>query len=147
MSIEYDKCLKRGKIKPFSRGKGLVPKELEAAQSDLQRAQKTFHDKDYKWATIQLYYSMFHSARALLYFKNLNEKSHFCLIEAIRTLYLEKKLIPATLLEALQQAKALREDADYYNRWSETGCRKLLDAATALLEKAKRIIAEKKQKC
>ena len=139
MSIEYDKCLKRGKIKPFSRGKGLVPKELETAQNDFKRAQRTFYDKDYKWATIQLYYSMFHSARALLYFKNLSEKSHFCLIEAIRTLYVEKKLIPVTLLEALQQAKALREDADYYNRWSEAGCQKLLDAAVALFEKARQI--------
>ncbi len=143
MSIEYDKCLKRGKIKPFSRGKGLVSKELEAAQNDLQRAKKTFHDKDCKWATIQSYYSMFHSARALLYFKNLSEKSHFCLIEAIRTLYVEKKIIPVTCLEVLQQAKALREDADYCNQWSKAGCQKLLDAAADLLEKTKQITADK----
>ncbi len=144
MSIEFDKCLKRGKIKPFSRGKGLVSKELEAAENDLQRAQKTFDDADYKWATIQLYYSMFHSARALLYFKNLSEKSHFCLIEAIRTLYVEKKLISVTLLESLQQAKALRADADYYSRWSEAGCQKLLNSAMEFLEKAKEITRAKK---
>lgn len=139
MSIEYDKCLKRGKIKPFSRGKGLVSKEIEAAWGDYQRAEKTFHDQDYKWATIQLYYSMFHSARALLYYKNLNEKSHFCLIEAIRALYVEKKLVPSSLLGALQQAKALREDADYYNRWSEAGCKKMLNSAKNFLSKAEQI--------
>ena len=29
MSEVYDDCLKRGKIKPFSRGKDLAPKESE----------------------------------------------------------------------------------------------------------------------
>lgn len=139
MSSEYDQCLKRGKIKPFSRGKGLAPKEVEAAEADLKRARKTFADGDYKWSTIQLYYSMFHSARALLYFQNLSEKSHFCLAEAIRTLYVEPKLIPVTLLEALQKAKNLREEADYYNRWSEAGCLKLLSAADEFLSKTREI--------
>ncbi len=86
-----------------------------------------------------VFYSMFHSARALLYFKNFNEKSHYCLIEAIRTLYVEKKIIPVILLESLLKAKNLREEADYYNRWSETGCRRLLESAKALLEKARQI--------
>ena len=90
MSLEYDECLKRGKIKPFSRGITLAPKELEAAVSDLERAKKTYKDGDYKWATIQIYYSMFHSARTLLYAKNLREHSHYCLIAAIKTLYVEK---------------------------------------------------------
>jgi len=52
VTLEYDKCLKRGKIKTFSRGKGLAPKELKAAEADLERAQKTLNDGDYKWATI-----------------------------------------------------------------------------------------------
>ncbi len=71
MTLEYDDCLKRGKIKPFSRGKSLAPKELETASSDLERYNKAYKDGDYKWATIQVYYSMFHSACALLYDKNL----------------------------------------------------------------------------
>jgi len=71
LTLEYDDCLKRGKIKPFTRGKSLVSKELETAVSDLERARKTYKDGDYKWATIQIYYSMFHGARALLYAKNL----------------------------------------------------------------------------
>ena len=66
MTIEYDDCLKRGKIKPFSRGPALAAKEIEAAEADLSRAHKTYSETDYKWATIQTYYSMFHSARALL---------------------------------------------------------------------------------
>lgn len=35
MTIEYDDCLKKGKIKPFSRGPALAAKEIEAAQSQI----------------------------------------------------------------------------------------------------------------
>ena len=140
MILEYDDCLKRGKIKVFSRGKSLAPKELETATSDLERSKKTYKDGDYKWATIQVYYSMFHSARALLYDKNLREHSHFCLLAAIKSLYVETKQLPVHLLEGLQEAKNLREDADYYNRWSKQGCEKLLKLAEELLHRAEEII-------
>ena len=144
MNVEYEDCLKRGKIRPFSRGKGLASKELETASSDLETARKSFKDKAYKWATIQFYYSMFHSARALLYFKNLREHSHFCLILAIKSLYVETKQLPVTLVETLKKAKNLREEADYYNRWSKEGCEKLLQAAEDFLNKAHQIISNQK---
>jgi len=34
----------------------------------------------------------------------------------------------------------LREDADYYNRWSEAGCEKLLTVANEFYKEAKLII-------
>lgn len=34
MSIDYEDCLKKGKIRSFSRGKGLADKELRAASAD-----------------------------------------------------------------------------------------------------------------
>lgn len=140
MTLEHDDCIKKGKIKPFSRGITLAPKELETAKDDLGTALKTYKEGDYKWATIQIYYSMFHSARALLYAKNLREHSHYCLIAAIKTLYVETKRIPVSFLEGLQEAKNLREEADYYNRWSEAGCEKLAKIAEEFLHKAESLI-------
>jgi len=140
MTLEHDDCIKRGKIKPFSRGVTLASKELETASADLETARKTYKEADYKWATIQIYYSMFHSARALLYAKNLREHSHYCLIAAIKTLYVETKQIPVYFLEGLQEAKNLREEADYYNRWSQAGCKKLLKLAEEFLHKAESLI-------
>ena len=140
MTLEHDECMKRGKIKPFSRGITMSPKEFETAKADLETARKTYKEGDYKWATIQIYYSMFHSARALLYAKNLREHSHYCLIAAIKTLYVDTKQIPVSFLEGLQEAKNLREEADYYNRWSQAGCEKLLKVAEELLHKAESLI-------
>ena len=140
MTLEHDDCIKKDKIKPFSRGITLAPKELETAQADLNTARKTYKEGDYKWATIQIYYSMFHSARALLYAKNLREHSHYCLIAAIKTLYVETKQVPVSYLEGLQEAKNLREEADYYNRWSQAGCEKLSKLAEEFLNKAKGLL-------
>lgn len=139
MTIEYDDCLKRGKIKSFSKGKELASKELDLAKEDFETARQSFKDGKYKWATIQIYYSMFHSARALLYAKNLRERSHYCLIEAIKTLYVQQKKIPVFTLEALQRAKMLREEADYYGRWTKEDSEKLLNEAEKFLIKAKEV--------
>jgi uncharacterized protein (UPF0332 family) len=56
---------------------------------------------------------MFHAARALLYSLNLREQSHYCLIEAVRSLFVEPGLLPNSLIEGFKEAKSLREDADY----------------------------------
>lgn len=142
LSSEYDECLQKGKIKPFSRGSALATKELETAASDLDSAEKTFSDGNYKWATIQVYYAMFHAARALIYSQNMRERSHYCLVIAIKELFVNTKLIPAALLEALKEAKNLREDADYYNRWSESGCRRLLINAREFIILARKILPQ-----
>lgn len=139
MNPEFEQCLKRNKIKPFPRGNALVKKTLGTAQRDLERAEKTLNDKDYKWATIQLYYSMFHSARALLFAKNYREHSHYCLIVAMKALYVETRLLPGSLIEALGKGKRLREDADYYDRWSEEGAKFALKAAKDFLKIAREL--------
>ena len=140
MNEEYGDCLKKGKIKAFSRGKDLASSEIEAARSDLARAEKTFKDEDYKWTTVQLYYSMFHAARALLYSKNLREHSHFCLIQAMKELFVTKGAFPVVFIEALTEAKNLREDADYYNRWSREACEKLLKKSVEFLKIAEKLV-------
>jgi len=94
MNPEFERCLRNQKIKVFSRGKTLADKELKVAVSDIEQAKITFQNDNYKWATIQCYYSMFHSARALLYIRNYKERSHHCLIVAIRALYVEKNYYP-----------------------------------------------------
>ena len=139
MNPEFEQCLKRNKIREFPRGKALMIKTLGIAQRDLERAEKTFNDKDYKWATIQAYYSMFHSARALLFARNYREHSHHCLIVAMRALYVETRLLPGSLIEALGKGKRLREDADYYDRWSEEGAMFALKAAGDFLKRAREL--------
>lgn len=142
--MDYNECLRKGKIKKFSRGKKLVLKELNSAESDLKIAEISAQNKNYKWATVQIYYAMFHTARALLYNKNLREHSHFCLILSMIELYVNTKMIPVSIIEAMKEAKNLREEADYYDRWSEEGYKKLVDKAKEFIERARKIIEKEK---
>ncbi len=137
MSQEFNKCLKLGKLKRFTPGPKLVSKELRLAKDDLRVSLKSFAEKNYKWSIIQAYYSMFHSARALIYSKGYREKSHFCLIEGVRTLFIERGELNVLLVEALLDAKNLREAADYYGDFSEINCNKLTKKAEEFLKTAK----------
>ena len=78
--------------------------------------------------------------RALLYRKNYREHSHFCLREAVRTLYVEKNKLDIFLIEALTEAKNLREAADYYGDYSRLNAEKLLGKAEQFVEASKKIV-------
>ena len=140
MKHEFENCIKRNKIREFSEGINLYPKECEAAAQDLKEARDSFSREQYKWSTIQSYYAMFHTARALLYKKRYREKSHYCLIIALKELYVSEGLIPVQFVEALVQGKNLRENADYYDDWSETSAKEMLDKAGDFLKRAKEIL-------
>lgn len=140
MVKNFEDCLKSEKIKKFSRGKYLFPKEIKLAKEDLKTARESFKDENYRWCVIQTYYSMFHSARALLYFKNYREHSHYCLIQAIKELYVKSGKLEASFLEALSEAKNLREAADYYGEYSDINAKKLLEKASKFIERVKEIL-------
>lgn len=65
MNPDFQDCLKRKKIREFSRGNALVDKELKTARQDLNSAKASCEAKNYKWATIQSYYAMFHCSKRL----------------------------------------------------------------------------------
>jgi len=134
MTKEFKDCLKRRKIMEFDRAPELVPKELAEAVSDLNSAKTSFKDGNFKWAIIQSYYSMFHSARALIYSRGYRERSHHCLIIALRSLFVAQGLLDAELLESLQIAKRLRETADYYGEFSRDASEQLIKDAGQFLK-------------
>jgi len=118
--------------------KGMVLKELEASKNDLGAARKSRDEEDYKWATVQAYYSIFHAAKALLYSKGFREKSHRGLLAALRQLY--PREIPGSMLDDFREAMELRESADYGLVWSDESATNVLDTAEAFLHKVKSIL-------
>ncbi|OFW32843.1 MAG: hypothetical protein A2074_05315 [Candidatus Aquicultor primus] len=128
------------KITEFERAVSLVSKELGLADSDLKFAHVSFEEGNYKWATIQAYYSMFHAGRALIYSRGYRERSHYCLNIALRTLFVEEGKFSVTLVEALQLGKTLRENADYYGEFSKEAAAQMIENAEELLETAKKIV-------
>ncbi len=62
----------------------MVKKEIEGSKLDLSSAEESLNDEEYKWASVQAYYSMLHAAKALGLKKGYREKSHYCLLIALR---------------------------------------------------------------
>lgn len=122
-------------------GRDMVIKEIEAAESDLAEARDSLTGKKLKWATIQGYYSMFHSAQALLYSKGCREKSHYALSIAIEEMF--SKELGLTMVNAFRDAMDLRQEADYGLKFSEAGATETIEAAEKLLARVKEILKVK----
>lgn len=139
---EFQNCLSKGGIKVFTDASKLILKQLAIAESDLNEAKEGLLKDHWKWSTIQAYYSMFHTARALLYAKGFREKSHRCLRIAVSHLYVGEGDVFQRIVENFEMAKLLRENADYADDFSENGAKKLIASAEKWLEVA-RTLTEK----
>jgi uncharacterized protein (UPF0332 family) len=140
MSIEFQKALEKKRILRFSQGKKQIKKEIKEAENDLSEAVNRIDNHKYKYATITGYYSMFHSARALIYSKGYREKSHYYLLVALNSLFVDKGLLSAELTAEFHDAMILREDADYHGNFTKEGAEAIIKSAKELLLAAKSIL-------
>jgi len=136
MNPEFKQCLENDKILPFTMGKKLVRKEISVARSDLFDAKAGYENERYKWSTIQGYYAMFHSARALVYSEGYREKSHYCLAVALRALFVDKNKMDAQFDRDFLNAMNIRESADYESDFSQAGAKAVIASADKFIERA-----------
>lgn len=141
MNQEFKQCIENKKIIPFATGKKLVNKEITVAQSDLSEAKAGYENERYKWSTVQAYYAMFHAARALVYSKDYREKSHYCLVIALRALFVDEGKMDAQSVRDLLNAMNLRESADYDAEFSQSGAKAVIESADKFIQKTIEILS------
>ncbi|MBN1621790.1 MAG: HEPN domain-containing protein [Endomicrobiales bacterium] len=129
MTDNFQKGLEKKRILSFPEGKKLVSKEIKSAKEDLNEAIDRFKSSKFKYATITAYYSMFHSARALIYSKGYREKSHFYLLVSLESLFVSKGLIDREMISEFHDAMVLREEADYHGQFSKEGSESVINSA------------------
>ena len=110
------------------------------AQSDLSEAKAGYENERYKWSTVQAYYAMFHAARALVYSKDYREKSHYCLVIALRALFVDEGKMDAQSVRDLLNAMNLRESADYDAEFSQSGAKAVIESADKFIQKTIEIL-------
>lgn len=138
---EFERCLDKRWLVRMPEARYLVTKELQVAQDDLAEAEAGYERRSYKWSTIQSYYAMFHAARALLYSRGYREKSYHCLSVAMRHLFVSKGSLSRTLIDDMDDARALREDADYRAKFSPASTQHNLEAARGLVDRVGELLA------
>lgn len=140
MRITFKDCIARKRIVCFPEAKHLVTGEIEDAEDDLKSAREEYENSGFKWATVKGYYSMFHSARALLHSRGYREKGHYCLYLAIKELFVKEGKLEDALAEDLKNAMILREEADYQRNFSEKGAKKTIKCAEKFLKATKKAL-------
>jgi uncharacterized protein (UPF0332 family) len=126
---ELDKCIERGSLKRFEEeGTDAVQIELRAAREDLSDAEFVFAHDMPKRTTITAYYAMFHAARAMVMARGYVEKSHYCLLVGFRAFYGQDGE-GRELARGIEQARVLRENADYHAEFSRESAYAALDVA------------------
>ncbi|MDP8258582.1 MAG: HEPN domain-containing protein [Candidatus Aadella gelida] len=140
MRIIFKDCVEKKRIIRFPEAKHLVEGEIKDAIDDLKSAREEFSKEGFKWATIKGYYSIFHSARALLHSAGYRERGHFCLYLAMKELFVKEGKMEADVAEDLKNSMGLREDADYSRKFSKKGADATIKAAERFLSTAKGIL-------
>lgn len=87
-----DKFISKGKLRSVSISNTMILKELNVGKKDLEAAKQSFEYENYKWATIQAYYAIFHTVRSLIFIKGYREESHIALKVAFKVLYIETEI-------------------------------------------------------
>jgi len=139
------RLLRDRKIQKIEADRDLVLKEIKGAGQDLASARNSIKAKNFKWATVQAYYSMFHAARALLYSKGYREKSHRGLLLALKELTDDMDEITPDLLRIFGEAMDLREEADYGLEFSEENAGGLIDDADAFLKTIRQVLGVRRR--
>jgi len=137
---EFDTCIKQGKLVKVQPDQEWVSKEMSESEYDLSKAKESLDRKDYKWSTVQSYYSMFHAAKALVLKAGYREKGHGCLLIALDHLYIRPGKIEREHLEHMDDALDLRHQADYGLDYSREEAEILLENATDFFEAVKKVL-------
>jgi len=139
--MDIEECLEKGFLKKIETDENLIKKELSEADYDLERAEKAFEEEDSKWCIIKSYYSMFHSARAILFKIGYREKRHFAVGMVLEDLNKKGKL-ESEFINDFNAALSSREEADYHYTYSEETAKHILYIAKEFFERAKRLLKE-----
>ncbi|MBU7047818.1 MAG: HEPN domain-containing protein [Theionarchaea archaeon] len=110
---EFERCLKERRLIKIQISDEMITKEIGSAEYDLHQAEESFLKGDFKWSSIQAYYSMFHAVRALILRKGYREKSHYCLLVALRELYVKTEEVDSEFADNFEVSMNFRKEADY----------------------------------
>lgn len=141
--VDFKECLEKRRIVPINATGEMIKKEMDNAVYDLSRSEESLMKKDYKWSSVQAYYSMFHSAKALILKQGYREKSHYCLLVALRELLVNRDLISKDIVDNYELCMDIRHEADYGHIYSDESAELAVDAAKKMLKAAQQIIKKK----
>ena len=136
-------CLSKGLIRKDKSASERVKKSIEIAERFLSSAKKNIEIEELEMSEIASYNSIFHSARSLLFKKGYTERSHICVILALKEFYKNNHEL-IDLLNTFDKIRISRHNIQYGGILIDREEAEFVyDFAKQFLDKTKRIINEK----
>ncbi|MFH1200670.1 MAG: HEPN domain-containing protein [Candidatus Micrarchaeota archaeon] len=85
--MSFQDCVRKGLVFKAGTDPHRITGELEVAERFLSKARGLVKPDYYDVSLMLSYTSMFHSARSLLFRKGYSEKSHACLVLAVKEFF------------------------------------------------------------
>jgi len=141
--VKFKDCLSKRLIIKDEFVPGRVKKSLEIAERFLRSAKKNIEIEELEMTEIAAYNSIFHSARSLLFKKEHTERSHICVILALKEFYKNNhKLIE--LLNTFDKIRISRHNIKFGGILIDIEEAEFVyEFAIKFLEETKKIIKEK----
>ena len=138
--MNFKDCLSKGLIRKDKSAPKRVKKSLEIAERFLLSAKKNIGIEELEMAEIASYNSIFHSARSLLFKKEYTERSHICVILALKEFYKDNHEL-IELLNTFDKIRISRHNIQYGGILIDTEEAEFVyDFAKIFLEKTKKIV-------
>lgn len=109
--MNFEECIAKGLIRKDESAKGRVITSIESSRRFLNAAKKNLDIDEMEMAEIAAYNSAFHSARSILFAMGYVERSHVCLITALKALSPNAELL--SLLKTFDKLRLSRHNIQY----------------------------------
>lgn len=110
--MNFKECLSKGMIRNDTSAPQRVKKSIEIADRFLYSAKKNIEIEEFEMAELASYNSIFHSARSLLFNEGYTERSHICVIVALKKLYNKNQTL-INLLSTFDRIRISRHNIQY----------------------------------
>lgn len=137
--MNLEDCLKEGFLKKIKIDKREIEKEIGESEKDILDAKDSLNNEKYKWSIIQIYYSMFHAAKAVALSVGYKERRHFAIEVVLREL-VKNRVLDSRFLNDFKSAMFAREEADYDSVYSKERAEEMLDIAEEFNKKMRGVI-------
>lgn len=116
--------------------KELSKHRLEQAKEELEDAKLLYNNNRYKSANNRVYYSIFHSIRAVLALEGVDFKKHKDVQAYFNKNYVRTEIFPKDMGRRIIDASKIREDSDYDDQFvvDKEKTLKQIDTAKEMIE-------------
>jgi len=113
LNFDYKECLKKGLLRKIPKSKAKSEKSIRTAFKWLEEAEKNLASDSFNSCLLSSYLAMFHSARAILFYDGLREKSHACIARYLEYAYAKKGLLEQKHINLLDHHREIRHQGQY----------------------------------